>query len=272
MSGINLTFKGTGGSAIPLEAEPIGPDLFRARDRKEIERLPLHHGNERVAIGDVFRIAGERSDDLRVEGDLARVKGLGSGMTGGTMVIEGHAGMHTGAGMSGGVLEVRGDAGDWAGAEMTGGLLWIRGSAGNRTGSAYRGSKYGMRGGVVLVDGEGGHEIGGYMRRGLIAVRGEVRDHAGARMSAGTILLFARAGWRTGGGMSRGTIVCFEPIEMLPTFRRSSSYAPLFLEIYLRALRARGFAIPHDGPLPRFIRHDGDLAELGKGEIFVRTD
>ncbi len=128
MSGINLTFKGTGGSAIPLEAEPIGPDLFRARDRKEIERLPLHHGNERVAIGDVFRIAGERSDDLRVEGDLARVKGLGSGMTGGTMVIEGHAGMHTGAGMSGGVLEVRGDAGDWAGAEMTGGLLWIRGA------------------------------------------------------------------------------------------------------------------------------------------------
>ena len=270
MAEIILTYRGVGGSTIPLEADPIVPALFRDKERKEIERLPLHHGNGTVPLGELFSIRGERSDALRVEGDLARVKGLGAEMVGGSMVIEGSAGMHVGARMTGGTIEVRGDADDWAGAEMTGGLLRIRGRAGNRAGSAYRGSKYGMRGGVILIEGDAGHEIGGYMRRGLIAVRGETKDHAGARMAAGSIFLFGKAGIRTGGGMHRGTIVCHHPIELLPTFRRASTYAPDFLAIYYRRLRALGFPIDDVEEVPRFDRYFGDLAETGKGEIFVR--
>lgn len=270
MGEVVLTFKGLGGSPIPLEADSINPMLFRDRERKEIERVPLHHGNMSVPLGELFSIRGEPSEEVRIEGDLASVKGLGIGMSSGRMVIEGNVGMHVGAWMTGGEIEVRGDAADWAGAEMSGGLLRIRGNAGNRAGSAYRGSKYGMRGGVLLIDGNAGHEVGGYMRRGLIAVHGGVADFAGARMVGGTILVFGRTGIRTGGGMDRGTIVCFERTDLLPTFRLASTYAPLILEIVLRALRARGYSTDAVEPLPRFDRYYGDLAELGKGEIFVR--
>jgi formylmethanofuran dehydrogenase subunit C len=272
MGEVVLTFKGLSGSPIPLEADSINPMLFRDRERKEIERVPLHHGNTSVPLGELFSIRGSPSGDLRIEGDLASVKGLGIGMSGGRMVIEGNVGMHVGAGMTGGEIEVRGDAADWAGAEMSGGLLRVRGNAGNRAGSAYRGSRFGMRGGVILIHGSAGHEVGGYMRRGLVAVQGDVADFAGARMAAGTILLFGRSGLRTGGGMNRGTIVCFGKAELLPTFRLASTYTPLVLEILLRALRARGYSIDGVEPLPRFDRYYGDLAELGRGEIFVRRD
>ena len=269
MDELVLTYRGSGGSGIPLEAEAITPDNLRGQERGGIERLTLFHGNAKVPLGDAFEVKGAPSDRLRVLGDLALVKGLGQGMTGGRLVIEGDAGMHVGARMSGGTIEVRGGAADWAGAEMTGGLIWIKGDAGNRAGSAYRGSKFGMRGGVILVEGSAGHEVGGYMRRGLIAVRGDVHDFAGARMSAGTIFVLGRAGIRTGGGMKRGTIVCYQAPEILPTFRPAGSFEPLFVTIYLRALAARGFDAGRFETTRRFARYRGDLAELGKGEILA---
>lgn len=268
MGEIILTFKGMGGSTVPLEADPITPDLLQLKIRAEIERLPLYHGNEQLLLGDFFSVQGERSNQIRLRGDLSQVKNIGVGMQTGRIVIESSIGMHVGARMAGGEIQVHGNAGDWAGAEMTGGLLWINGSAGNRAGSAYRGSKYGMRGGVILIEGSGGHEVGGYMRRGLIAVRGNLEDHAGARMVAGSIFVFGRVGGRTGGGMKRGSIVCFNPLDLLSTFRLTSIYAPLFVTIYLRALRSRGFSVPEISG-GRFTRYCGDLAELGKGEILV---
>ncbi len=269
MSAVVLTLRDGARSAIPIEAEAITPDRLRALDRAAIERLPLQHGNRSVALAEVFSVAGGGSDDLRLEGDLSTVKGIGAGMEGGRVIIEGHAGMHVGARMRGGSIEVRGDAGDSAGAEMSGGLLHIRGNAGNRVGSAYRGSKFGMRGGVILIDGSAGHELGGYMRRGLVAVRGDVLDHAGARMAAGTLFLFGSAGIRAGGGMQRGTIVCYQAPEMLPTFRAAGSFEPLFVTVYVRALVARGFAVERFEAVHRFARFRGDLAELGRGEILV---
>lgn len=266
---IVLTFKGTGGSTIPLEADPITPDLLQLKLRPEIERLPLHHGNEQVLLGDFFTVKGERSNQIRVEGDVSLVKNIGIGMQDGRVVIEGSVGMHVGSRMSGGEIEVHGDAGDWAGAEMTGGLLWIKGNVGNRAGSAYRGSKYGMRGGVLLIEGSAGHEVGGYMRRGLIVVRGDVQDHTGARMVAGSIFVLGRLGERTGGGMKRGSIVCFHTPDMLPTFRLTATYTPLFIPIFLRSLEARGFSVSEVQRAKHFTRYCGDMAELGKGEILV---
>ncbi len=266
---IVLTFKGTEDSTIPLEADPINPDILQLKFRPEIEQLPLYHGNEQVRLGDFFTVKGERSNQIRVQGDLSRVKNIGVGMQGGRIVIEGNVGMHVGARMTGGEIEIHGNAGDWAGAEMTGGLLWIKGNVGNRAGSAYRGSKYGMRGGVILVEGSGEHEVGGYMRRGLIVVRGDVEDHTGARMVAGSIFVLGRAGARTGGGMKRGSIVCFHTPDILPTFRLTSTYTPLFIPIFLRSLHARGFPVSEVQRARHFIRYCGDMAELGKGEILV---
>ncbi len=270
MSGITLTFRGTGGSRIPIDADSLTPDLFRDREEAEIAKLPVHHGNVAGCVGDFFTVRGGRSNEAVIEGDLARVKGIGAAMSGGTLRIEGNVGMHVGAGMSGGRIEVRGDAEDWAGAEMTGGLLWIRGNAGNRAGSAYRGSRHGMRGGVVLVEGNAGHEVGGYMRRGCVVVKGDVQDFAGARMSSGTVLVFGGAGIRAGGGMKRGTIVVYRPPVILPTFKRTAVFTPLFLTVQLKALRRIGFPLPDGVERPRpFLRYHGDLAELGKGEILV---
>jgi formylmethanofuran dehydrogenase subunit C len=270
MSEVRLTFRGAGGSRIPIDADSLTPDQFRDRTEVEIAKLPVHHGNQAAAVGDFFTVKGGRTDQAVIEGDLARVKEIGAAMTAGTLRIEGDIGMHVGARMSGGRIEVRGDADDWAGAEMTGGLLWIRGRAGNRAGGAYRGSRHGMRGGVLLVEKSAGHEVGGYMRRGLIVVGGDVEDFTGARMSSGSVLVFGGAGLRTGGGMKRGTIVVHRPPIILPTFKKTAVFTPLFLVVQWRALRRIGYPLPDGVDRPRpFVRYHGDLAELGKGEILV---
>src|SRR3989304_982692 len=115
MGEIILTFKGMGGSTVPLEADPITPDLLQLKVRAEIERLPLYHGNEQLLLGDFFSVKGERSNQIRLRGDLSQVKNIGVGMQTGRIVIESSIGMHVGARMAGGEIQVHGNAGDWAG-------------------------------------------------------------------------------------------------------------------------------------------------------------
>ena len=80
-------------------------------------------------MGEFFEVSGS-GDDVRVEGDLSRVRYVGAGMTAGRLTVAGDVGAHAGAGMRGGELQVEGDAGDHAGAGMHGGTLVVRGSAG----------------------------------------------------------------------------------------------------------------------------------------------
>src|ERR687895_1021560 len=115
--------------AVPLQAEVLCPDRLAGASRSEIEALPVWHGNERTRVAEFFAVAGA-GDDVRLEGDLSRVKLVGAGMTAGRLTVAGDVGMHAGAGMRGGRLHVEGDAGDWAGAGMRGGTLVVRGSAG----------------------------------------------------------------------------------------------------------------------------------------------
>src|ERR687885_2485036 len=121
---------------VPLEAEVVSPDRLAGAPREEIEALPVWHGNERARVGEFFAVSGA-GDDVRVEGDLSRVKLVGAGMTAGRLTVAGDAGMHVGAGMRGGELHVEGDVGDWAGAGMRGGTLGVRGSAGGPPGGGY---------------------------------------------------------------------------------------------------------------------------------------
>ena len=109
------------------------------------------YGNQPARVGDFFHVTGTGNGEVRLQGDLARVKRIGEGMTHGRLIVDGHAGMHLGAMMQGGEIIVRGDAGDWAGAEMQGGRLVVMGSAGHLLGSAYRGSRKGMLGGEIIV-------------------------------------------------------------------------------------------------------------------------
>ena len=167
--------------------------------------------------GEFFAVSGS-GDDVRLEGDLSRVKFVGAGMTAGRLTVAGAVGMHAGAGMQGGELRVEGDAGDWAGAGMLGGRLVVRGSAGRQLGGVYPGERAGMRGGEIVVHGDAGAQAGAGLRRGLIAVAGRAGDAAGLRMLAGTIVALGGLGARAGAGMRRGSIVTMAPATPLATF------------------------------------------------------
>jgi formylmethanofuran dehydrogenase subunit C len=254
--------------AVPLEAEVLSPDRLAGATREEIEALPVWHGNERMRVGEFFAVSGA-GDELRLEGDLSRVKFVGAGMTAGRITVAGDVGMHAGAGMGGGELHVEGDAGDWAGAGMRGGTLVVRGSAGCQLGGVYPGERAGMRGGEIVVHGDAGPQTGAGLRRGLIAVAGRIGDAAGLRMLAGTIVALGGLGQRAGVGMRRGSIVTMAPATPLATFVFSCNYRPPFLRLYLRRLRALGLAVSDEQLDGRYARWCGDGLELRRGEILI---
>src|SRR5215212_2195489 len=253
---------------VPLEAEVLCADRLSGASREEIAALPVWHGNERTRVGEFFAVSGA-GEDVRLEGDLSRVKFVGAGMTAGRLTIAGSVGMHAGAGMRGGELHVEGDAGDWAGAEMRGGTLVVRGSTGCQLGGAYPGERAGMRGGEIVVHGDAGARAGAGLRRGLIAVAGRVDEAAGLRMLAGTILALGGLGRWAGAGMRRGSIVTMAPVAPLASFVFSCVYRPPFLRLYLRRLRALGLAVSDEQIDGRYTRWCGDGLELRRGEILI---
>ena len=255
--------------AAPLRAEALCPDRLAGLSRAEIERLELWHGNRRATLGELFAVSGAGAEDVRVVGDLGRVAGLGAGMTGGRLTLEGSAGPHVGAGMGDGELVVEGDVGDWAGAEMRGGRLIVRGSAGRRLGGAYAGARAGMHGGEVLVHGDAGEEAGAGLRRGLIAVAGRVGAAAGLSALAGTIVAFGTIGAHPGAGMRRASIVAMTTTTLLPSYSPACTYRPPFLRLCLRRLRALGLPVTDEQIEGRYTRWSGDSVELTRGEILI---
>jgi formylmethanofuran dehydrogenase subunit C len=254
---------------VPLETEGLSPDGLAGRTRGEIEALTVWHGNRRARLGDFFSVSGNGGEELRLEGDLGRVKFLGAGMTAGRLIVAGDAGMHTGADMRGGELVVEGDVGDYAGTGMRGGRLVVQGSAGHQLGGAQPGERAGMRGGEILVLGDADEQVGAGLRRGLIAVAGRVGDAAGLRMLAGTIVALGGLGARPGAAMRRGTIVSMSEVTLLPTFSYACSYRPPFLRMYLRRLRELGLSLTDEQIGGRYARWSGDGLELRRGEILI---
>jgi formylmethanofuran dehydrogenase subunit C len=254
---------------VPLETEGLSPDRLATRRRGEIEALTVWHGNQRAQLADFFTVSGNGDEELRIEGDLRRVKFLGAGMTAGRVVVAGDAGMHTGADMSGGELVVEGDVGDFAAVNMRGGRLVVRGSAGHQLGGAHPGERAGMRGGEILVHGDAGDQVGAGLRRGLIAVAGRMGDAAGLRMLAGTIVALGGLAAQPGAAMRRGTIVTMSQATLLPTFAFACSYRPPFLRLYLRHLREFGLPLTGQQIEGRYARWCGDGLELRRGEILI---
>jgi formylmethanofuran dehydrogenase subunit C len=266
---VTLTLTLREAPAAPVHAEALRPDRLADLSRAEIERLELRHGNRPAAVGELFAVSGDGAQDVRIEGDLDRVAGLGAGMTGGRLTLGGRAGPHVGAGMRDGELVVEGDAGDWAGAEMRGGRLVVRGSAGRRLGGAYAGARAGMRGGEILVHGDAGEEAGAGLRRGLIAVAGRTGPAAGLSALAGTIVVFGSLGAHAGAGMRRASIVAMTGAGLLPTYTRACTYRPEFLRLCLRRLRALDLPVTDEQIEGRYTRWSGDGLELRRGEILV---
>ena len=256
---------------VPLEVEPIRPDLNANSNLKEILQTPIFHGKEQVEFGSFFKVEGTPEDRVhRWVGDFSGVHWIGKGLTEGEIHIEGSAGRHVGSEMEGGTILVSENVSDWVGAEMKGGLIRVDGDAGHLVGAAYRGSPKGMTGGTLLVRGKSGNEVGHTMRRGMICVGG-VGDLAGFNMLAGTILVFGECGIRHGAGMRRGTIGFFgesQP-ELLPTFKFACRQKLDVLTIASEYLKSNEF--DRDFPAQVDLYH-GDFLEGGRGEIMLGTN
>lgn len=250
-----------------LDVRGLAADRFAALSTAEIERLPVWSGNREWCVGDVFDVRGERSPHLRVEGALDRLDGLGSGMTGGEMHVEGDAGSNVGLGMSGGTLDVHGDVGDDAGVGMSGGLLRVSGRAGARLGAAPPGASRGMTGGEIVVRGEAGDAVAARCRRGLVVTGGAGAD-AGMAMIAGTLVVLGPTGAHPGRGNRRGTIVALGGIAPPETYRYACTFQPSYVRVLLLHLRRRhGIPVTDAALSGRYHRFCGDLGEPGRGEI-----
>src|SRR6185437_15414565 len=221
------------------------PQALNGRSASEIAALPIHTTRAALSVGDLF--------DLK-QGDFAEIV-----FEGGAERLD-RVGAHLGAG----AIRVVGDVGVEAGRAMTGGVLTIEGNAGPYAGS-------GLRGGPIHVGGNAGARAGDKMRRGLLLIEGEAGDCAGSRMVAGTLAIGGQAGALPGYLMNRGTILLAGgAAEMAPTFLDCGAFelvAARLLADYVETISRRLGAV-FRGPLRRYA---GDLAALGKGEIFVRA-
>lgn len=254
---------------VPVEADIICPDKINGHDESSFASQRIFHGNQQVELGEFFKVKGKFDGELRIEGDLSKIKHLGSGMSSGRMIIEGSVGQHLGVGMSGGEIIVAGDVGDWLAPEMTGGRITIKGNAGHMVGAGYRGSTVGMRGGEIIILGNVRNETGHVMRGGLIAIGGNSGDFTGVNMLAGTIIVIGEMGIRNGAGMKRGTILSMHNAHMLPTFTYTCTYHPTYVRMYLAYIKELGLTIKDEYLTGNYKRWIGDAVELNRGEILL---
>jgi formylmethanofuran dehydrogenase subunit C len=263
-----LTLRGRPDQRLDLSA--VVPHRLAGMTEADIGKIELQTTRTRVVVGDVFGLRMGEPGQIRIEASCDRLDGIGQEMTGGEIVVEGDAGARTGRLMKAGRLTVRGSTGPWAASAMAGGLIEILGDAGGRLGGPVAGETAGMRGGIVLVRGGAGERAVDRLRRGTIVVEGGVGAYAGSRMIAGTLLVLGRSGRLPGYLMKRGTIVLGDKSEELsPTFIDCGVHDLVALRLlagFLGSHSVRAGKLLRR-PLRRFA---GDMATLGKGEIFIR--
>jgi len=254
-----------------LDLSPLVPPRLAGKTVAEIGKLELQTDRERVAVGDIFRLSGNDTTRVRIEGATDRLDQIGHEMSGGEIVVEGDVGNQAGRLMRGGRLIIKGNTGHWAASGMRDGYVEITGAAGDRLGGPLAGETAGMRGGLVVVRGDVGERAGDRLRRGTIIVEGRAGAYAGSRLIAGTLVLRRRAGQLPGYLMRRGTIVLADGCdELLPTFVDCGVHDLVAMRLLAAFVKARSVAAAGAlrVPLRRFA---GDTAVLGKGEIFCAT-
>jgi formylmethanofuran dehydrogenase subunit C len=251
------------GFMFPVIAECINPDLFQERNASEIRDLKAWEGSKQRNLADLFKIEdlGDASSsgpfEIVIEGDLSKVRRIGSKMKAGAITIRGNVGMHLGEEMAGGKIVVHGNAGAWAGSTMKDGMIEIGGDAGDYLAAPYRGSTKGMRGGKIVVDGNVGNEAGAYMKAGFIRICGNAGQFVGLRMRDGSIYVQGDCDERVGACMADGKIIVGGRLQsVLPTFTVDS---------IKQKVKFDENETVH-GPFYLFL---GDLAEYGKGKLYV---
>lgn len=254
-----------------LDLSPLVPHLLAGKSAREIERIALQTTRHRVEVGEAFRLRMGDAEQICIEGGCERLDYVGREMAGGDILVEGDVGIQAGRLMSGGRLAVRGNAGPFAASAMKSGVLQIAGAAGDRLGGPLPGEMGGMRGGIVVVRGHAGERAGDRMRRGTIIIERDAGSYAGSRMIAGTLIVLRSAGPLPGYLLKRGTIVLGGCGALSPTFANCGVHQLVGNRFMAAMIEA------HSKPAAKLMRRPmrrlaGDMAVLGKGEIFIAND
>ncbi|HXF45640.1 MAG TPA: formylmethanofuran dehydrogenase subunit C, partial [Burkholderiaceae bacterium] len=111
--------------ALRVDLRGVLPQRLATLSRPQIERLTVWHGNEPLALAELFDVGmrDEAGATLRFEGDLARFDRIGAALDGGRIEVAGSVGDYVGLQMRAGSIRVAGGAGLFAGGEMAGGEL-----------------------------------------------------------------------------------------------------------------------------------------------------
>ncbi|RLI05367.1 formylmethanofuran dehydrogenase subunit C, partial [Candidatus Bathyarchaeota archaeon] len=211
---------------VPVESKYISPDVFAAKQVEEIEKLPVHEGNTKRSLGELFKIEGEPGKSpvethIIIEGNVRTLRRVGEGMTEGKITINGDVGHYLGMKMKGGTIIVQGNSGLWLGSKMKGGIIEVFGDVGDCVGGAWRGEKpgKGMKGGTIIVHGNCGAEVGRGMAGGAILVDGNAGPLVGVDMTGGSIGIKGNCEGKPGARMLGGRIVILGHVpEVLPSF------------------------------------------------------
>ena len=251
-----------------LDLSPLLPHLLAGKSEREIAGIELGTTKARATVGDVFALDMGAPDSIRFEGGSEKFDQVGLGLQGGEIHVAGSVGCQAGRQMSGGRLAIGGHAGPYAGSGMSGGRLAIGGDAGERLGGPLAGEMAGMAGGLIVVNGATDARAGDRMRRGMIIIEGDAGAYAGCRMIAGTLVVAGKAGPLPGYLQRRGTLVVGAVTDMSPGFVDCGASDLVFLALLRRFVLGESLIA---GKLlgQRLTRYAGDMAALGKGEMFV---
>ena len=251
---------------------PVLPEKLQRKKLTEIEKIKVQSGNEKIAIGSLFAIAGNLKDStVTIKKSNTKLDFIGHGMTTGKINIFGSVGDYLGRNMTGGNIVISGNAGQWAGASMNNGCIEIKGNVGDYLSAVIPGEQYGMKGGFIHIHGNAGSRVAEHMRRGLIAIEGNAGDYCGCNMLAGTILVLGKAGKQTGFSMKRGSIILTQKPKSVPTtFNRCGILELGFLKLIFNELGTMNQRFRSLNKIqPTAERIAGDLAVAGKGELLI---
>jgi formylmethanofuran dehydrogenase subunit C len=271
MTSVTLRLRHT--PVLRIDSRTLLPVPLVALAPGDIERLPLWHGTERLALADLFDVRiGDLSSDmpcLVFEGDLRRFDRIGWKMDGGELRVEGNAGDLAGAQMTAGSLVVSGDCGSFTACELAGGRIEIHGDTGDFAAAPLPGDMDGMRGGTLVVRGNAGDRFGDRMRRGTALVFGNAGAFTASRMVSGTIGIVGGVGEHLAYGMRRGSLVL--PHAQPPLgdrFAENHGDVGVFWRLLSRSLAREGgaFSALAQCTPQRLV---GDVSVEGRGEVLL---
>ena len=261
----NITFNQKKTSTIALEFDELIPDEIYSWEKSDFDKYMVPIGNSRFPLSDYFDVEVEGTAEspaeviMTLNGDLGRVKYIGSKMTDGHIIANSSVDLHCGAEMSGGSIVINGNAESYAGREMTGGELEIKGNVKEFCGSSYIGDWRGMSGGIITVHGNAGKQLGECLTGGEIHVKGNCDILAGIHMTKGLIIIDGDVTRSPGGQMQNGDIVINGTLALsLEGFDQEE----IVVDPTIHGKQFNG----------KFIKFVGDIVRNGKGNLWLNAE